>query len=210
MVRMGARDVQSESDVQGSQRPLPGLYHVVVKDALAEWKVDADNGGKTWEECEEDNAERLNILFEVLAGTTPGQEGREIRERFYVSEKAMPRLTRLALATGLLLPGEGEKEVVFAESVGRQCVVELVPNKYKDRDGNDKETVQVAFLGIWSLVNPEVKDVPKDEAAIRGEGAGEKKQAAGAPSAAATEAASSAVATTGTDDAGQDEDWSDL
>jgi len=152
---MGAKQVQSEDDIQGNARPLPGRYHVIVKHA-------------------DDSFEKFDkviVEFEVLAGTTPGQEGRLITEFFATSEKALPRLQRLALCLGLLAPGEEEKEVEFAEAEGRQLVIEVEDNEYekKDEDGNKKTVkgVRVGFLGMWSLNNKAVSDVPKNRDALK-------------------------------------------
>lgn len=155
MVRMGAKTVQSEDDIQGNARPLPGRYHAIVKHA-------------------DDSFEKFDkviVEFQVLAGTTPGQEDRCISEFFATTEKAMPRLQRLALCTGLLNPGEEEKDISFSEAEGRQLVIEVEENRYEKDDGNGgKKTVEgvrVGFLGMWSLNNKAVEDVPKNQEAIK-------------------------------------------
>lgn len=155
MVTMGAEGVQSENDIEGQQRPLPGQYHVVVKDAT---EKSAD---------ERRNHDQVILDFEVLMGTTPGQEGRTITEYFAVTEKAVCRLQKLALCLGLLKPGEEERDVDFAAAAGRQLVIAIEENKYKTKDGQEKEGVRVGFLGFWSLDNKEVADVPKDAEAIK-------------------------------------------
>lgn len=58
MVCLGAKNVQSEDDIQGNARPLPGRYHVIVKE------VDESL----------EKIEKIIVEFEVLAGTTPGQD----------------------------------------------------------------------------------------------------------------------------------------
>jgi hypothetical protein len=159
MVALGAKHVESEDDIQGNARPLPGRYHVVVKDV-----------NETFEKFD-----KVIIEFEVLAGTTPGQEGRVVTEFFATSEKALSRLQRLAIVLGLLKPGEEEKEIEFSDAISTQLVIEVEENQY-EKDGKTIKTVRVAYLGMWSLNNKAVGDVPKDgEAAKLAEGNGKKE-----------------------------------
>lgn len=155
MVKMGAKQVQSEDDIQGNARPLPGRYHAMIKHA-------------------DDSFEKFDkviVEFEVLAGTTPGQEGRTHTEFYSCTEKALPRLQRLALCIGLLQPGEEEKEVEFSEAEGKQLVIEVEENEYEkeDKEGNKKtqKGVRLSFLGMWSLHNKAVSDVPKNRDALK-------------------------------------------
>jgi len=145
MVRMGAKDVRSEDDISGFQRPLPGRYHVVVK-----------NVDESFEKFD-----KVIVDFEVLAGTVPNQEGRELPEFFSCTDKAIPRLQRLALCLGLLTPGEPDRDVEFADAVGRDLVIEVEENNYKDRSGKEVNGVRVGYLGMWSTGNEAVADVPK-------------------------------------------------
>jgi len=145
MVRMGAKDVKSEDDISGFQRPLPGRYHVVVK------HVD-----ETFEKFD-----KVLIDFEILSGTVPDQQGRELTEFFACTEKAIPRLQRLALCLGLLQPGEPDRDVEFADAVGRDLVIEVEEHNYKDKSGKEVNGVRVGYLGMWSTGNEAVADVPK-------------------------------------------------
>ena len=145
MVRIGAQQVKSEDDISGYQKPLPGRYHVVVK------HVD-----ESFEKFD-----KVIIDFEVLAGTVPGMEGREVTEFFACSEKALPRLQRLALCLGLLTPGEADKDVEFGDGVGRDLVIEVEENKYTDKQGKEVNGVRIGYLGMWSTGNEAVADVPK-------------------------------------------------
>jgi hypothetical protein len=142
-------DIGSEDDLKGQNAPLAGRYHVVVHE------ID-----DTFERYD-----KLIVTFKVLAGTTPEQEGKTHREFFSMSEKAMVRVKKLCLVTGVIKPGV-KAEVDFRDLIGRQLVIELVDHEYEDRDGNKKETVQIAFLGMWSLSHADASDVPKDTEAI--------------------------------------------
>lgn len=154
MVMLGATNVQSEDDIQGNARPLPGRYHAIVKE------VDESM----------EKVDKIIIEFEVLAGTTPGQEGRVVTEYFAVTEKAISRLTRLALVLGLLNPGEEERDVAFSDAIGRDLVIEVEPNEYTNKEGKEVKTVRVTYLGFWSTGNEAVADVPKYSGGDGGDG----------------------------------------
>lgn len=145
MVMLGATNVQSEDDIQGNARPLPGRYHAIVKE------VDESM----------EKVDKIIVEFEVLAGTTPGQEGRVVTEYFAVTEKAIPRLQRLAVTLGLLKPGEDDRNVLFSDAIGRDLVIEVEPNEYTNKEGKEVKTVRVTYLGFWSTGNKAVADVPK-------------------------------------------------
>ena len=167
MVKLGAKTIQSEDDIQGNSRPLPGRYHAVIKDVLYQCKS-AEEKWVEIDESESDAAQRIRFAFEVLNGTVPGQEGREVEDDFYLSEKAIQRLQRLALCVNLIDPGAEESEILFSESVGRQLVIEVDEEPYKDKaTGVEKKKTKLTFLGMWSLSNKAVEDVPKNLEAIR-------------------------------------------
>ena len=167
MVKLGAKTIQSEDDIQGNSRPLPGRYHAVIKDVLYQCKS-AEEKWVEIDESESDAAQRIRFAFEVLNGTVPGQEGREVEDDFYLSEKAIQRLQRLALCVNLIDPGAEESEILFSESVGRQLVIEVDEEPYKDKaTGVEKKKTKLTFLGMWSLSNKAVEDVPKNQDAIK-------------------------------------------
>ena len=148
MVRIGANNVKSEDDISGYQKPLPGRYHVVVKHVDESFE----------------RFDKIVVDFEVLAGTVPDQQGRELSEFFACTDKAIPRLQRLALCVGLLQPGEPEADVEFTDAVGRDLVIEVEAGEYeKVQDGKKvkKEKTALTYLGMWSTANEAVKDVPK-------------------------------------------------
>jgi hypothetical protein len=145
---MGAKDVKSEDDIGGYEKPKPGFYHVVIK------HVD-----ESFEKFD-----KIVIDFEVLAGTVPNMEGREVSEFFACSDKAISRLQRLALCVGLLNPGEPDRDVEFTDAVGRDLVIEVEDSEYeKMEDGKKvkKKKTALTYLGMWSTGNKEVADVPK-------------------------------------------------
>ena len=155
MVKMGATDVRSEDDVQGTKFPKPGRYHVVVQ------RVDESF----------EKSDKIIVTFAVLAGTLPGQEDSEITEWFSTNEKALPRVKRFALADCVLKPGDEEREVTFAAAKGRDLVVEVEENFYTTKGGVAKKGVRIPWVSFWSTQNPAVADVPKNEDALKLHGA---------------------------------------
>ena len=110
----------------------------------------------------------LEVDFQILNGTTPGQTGKDTRLFLsYVGENdaktkaCLNRLTRLAMCVGVIRPGQCI-EPNWDEAVGRELVIEVEAREY-EQDGQKKQSSQVSFLGFWSLGNPDVADVPKDD-----------------------------------------------
>lgn len=142
------QDGQPDGPGEGMS-PKPGRYHVVVLDVV---------------ECEDKFPDKIIITFMVLAGTSADQKYLVVREFFATSKKAIPRLQRLALSVGLIRPNAPKQEVHFKNAVGRDLVIEVETNKWKDKtSGEEKTSMRVAFLGFWSTGNPEVSDVPKGQ-----------------------------------------------
>lgn len=155
MVSLNAANVKSEDDISGNNRPLPGRYHAVVNAAAEKASKKKGTMG-------------LEMEFQVLAGTTPGQEGRTI-PLFLAYEgadesktrKCLERVTRVALCSGILQPGES-KEVDWDDAIGREMVIEIDNQEYETTGGEKRQGAQVSYLGFWSLGNQAVADVPKD------------------------------------------------
>jgi len=123
MVALTADKGGDVNDYRGGDRPKPGIYHVVVKSA--EETVSKQKGTQGYK-----------VEFEVLAGTVPGQEGKELDETFWVTDKAVGRLIALALASGVMKPGESADSDVLLETPGHQLVIEVEEQDYEDKDGN--------------------------------------------------------------------------
>jgi len=117
MVALTADKGGDVNDYRGGDRPKPGIYHVVVKSA--EETVSKQKGTQGYK-----------VEFEVLAGTVPGQEGKELDETFWVTDKAVGRLIALALASGVMKPGESADSDVLLETPGHQLVIEVEEQDY--------------------------------------------------------------------------------
>lgn len=82
--------VETGWNPDGFNGPAAGRYHAVVV------KVDEDGGERG----------EMIVDFEVLAGSTPNQEGLKHREYFQKTIKAMSRIHTLAIALGMITPDE--------------------------------------------------------------------------------------------------------
>lgn len=163
MVMLNAENAKSEDDFSGNARPLPGRYHAVINHAEEKSSKKKGTPG-------------LELEFQVLADgiapdgktKTSGQANRTIPLFLsYVgsddakTQTCINRVCRLALACGVLNPGEA-KEPDWNEAIGRELVIEVENQKYTDNAGAEKEGSQVSFMGFWSLGNKEVANVPRD------------------------------------------------
>lgn len=140
-ISLSAKGAKSESDV-GSSKPAAGRYLVMIKAVDETYEKD----------------DKIHVDFQVLAGNVPEQRGKILTEYFSTSDKAIPRLIRLALCTALLQPGE-VKDVSFMPAIGRVLFIEVEDNNYKNKNGEDVESVRVSFAGMWSVGNPDVADL---------------------------------------------------
>lgn len=152
MVQCNAGAATSSDDFRGGGRPVSGRYHVIINAGTEIVSKDKGTPG-------------TEIEVQVLAGTVPGQEGTTLPETFWHTPKALDRLLAFAMACGALRPGQN-RDLTGPDYNGLQLVVEVEPWKYTDSDGNEKETVQIAYNGFWEVGHPEVKDVLKDQAAL--------------------------------------------
>lgn len=148
-----ADDVRGEEDLKGWENPLPGRYHVKV-DEVDDTFRDADS---------------LVVVFTILAGTTPGQEGKQFKEFIGVQGKAAKRSLRFARAVDLIQSSDLGKpaRIDFKKTEGRQLVVDVEPHSYTNRKGKSVDTVRVEFMGFHSVFSPAVESVPKDEDALK-------------------------------------------
>ena len=151
MVSLGK--VDSAEDLKGGGLPLPGWYHVVVASAVEEVKAKAAGGESHY----------VEVGFEILAGTTPGQEGKKFREKLYLTEKAEKRLWALGMATRLLNDSHYGKPLEMEESalIGLQCCVKVDARNYTDSNGQEKQGIQVGFLDFHDVAAEEVANCPK-------------------------------------------------
>lgn len=163
MVMLNAETAHSEDDFSGNSKPEAGRYHVAVN--AAEEKG-SKNKGTPGVEIE------FQVIYEGLKPDgkthTVGQAGKTIQSFLsYVgsddakTKTCIDQVTRLALCCGILRPGEA-KEPDWNEAIGRELVIEVAAEKYKDKNDVERTGLAVPFMGFWSLGNKAVLNVPKD------------------------------------------------
>lgn len=148
---LDATGVQSESDIQGRQRPEEGSYHGIVE------SIDAS----------QEKHDAVIAVLTVLAGNVPRQEGRQLHHMMFLDDDGgyTEQHLRFALATGVIKPGE-KKEPNWHDAEGAQVIFGVEKRKSKK---NDKLYVQVSNYGLdlWSLDNPDAPEIPRDHMAAR-------------------------------------------
>jgi hypothetical protein len=148
-------DWDDEFDPEAIDRigPEEGCYHFAVV------AVDED-GGRSGE---------MILDLEVLAGTTPGQEGRVHREYLTRTIKAMKRFHSLAIALGFVtvdqlkaMKESGERPAYdFTKAVGRQICAEIVSDTYQG-----KTKLKCGF-NFYHPTHPRVEKWPKNAAMLK-------------------------------------------
>lgn len=137
--------------------PAAGKYHVCIV------KVDED-GGKNGE---------MIVDYEVLAGSTPGQEGLVHRDYFSKKIKAMGRIHQLAMACHMITAqqindlkekGQSPSYDFVNDAVGKHIHVDLQDDEY-----NGKIRVKCGF-GIFAVDDPKVASWPKNHGMLKSAG----------------------------------------
>ena len=132
----------------GFNSPAAGRYHVVVA------KIDEDGGEKG----------EMVVDFEVVAGTTPNQEGLKHREYFQKTIKAMSRIHTLAMALGMITPDELKRcqaegrspSYDFEAQKGKHLCIGLVDDEYNGK------VRQKANYELFHIASQKVANWPKN------------------------------------------------
>lgn len=152
----------------GTYLKEPGTYHCIVMETNEQPSTKAGA-----------LIDGFQVKFAALAGTTSGQEKKEIELIFWnakltdtekqqaMSEKKQNRFLE---AVGLLdRHQEGELEIELNQAVGRQCVMTLVYKQKKNEKGeyvDDTTGLQLSYADIFHIDDPEAASFPKNEKAI--------------------------------------------
>lgn len=150
---MGIELALSEVDmdeVGGQAKAAPGYYHAYIPDLK-------EDGGKKGE---------MQVWFQILRGTTPGQEGIEHREQLSRQPTKWPirKMTALAIACGLTSKEELDRmkadnqrpEIDFTQCIGRQVCLHL-----EQSTGSDGNTyIGLHFDEIWHPFDKRAARVP--------------------------------------------------
>lgn len=179
MPTLQKKDYKGLDEVGGRAKPVGGFYHVAVHN---------------WDEKME-KKDQVVAEFQVLAGTTPGQEGKVLADFIGMkkndgsddSENFDARLRKILVSGGVIALNDAIDRDVTNEITGKQMVIEVEERPYKGSDGKDKTFTGIANFGrnIWPIGDPAVAHVPLHAGALalRGQSAAPVQQAA-APSAA--------------------------
>lgn len=158
----------SDTEGRGGLVDKAGFYHVVVNDlTLFE---------------EEGKAKNVRVDMQVLNGTDQTQIGKMIFHRVYLNRKDGDALTkgskaittRLFIGFGLLPKDAAEAETVkwpFSQLKGAQAVVEIKPETYEDRNGDERTDFRIPFGNVYRFEDEKVADVPVDREALELAGA---------------------------------------
>lgn len=166
--------------------PVPGRYHVVLQESNQIQPTGKDP--------------QAVVEFHVLKGTTPGQEGTIHSAFLYVNDKPMnvAKLVKLAMVVGLMGPNEDidvdDFGAFFSRAKGRQLVIEIFEDRWEedDPDSPTKKKPRTALkigstgkdkksMGMWPIGDPDVADVPLDQAMLAAAASGPPAHAVPAP-----------------------------
>ncbi len=133
--------------------PEPGVYHVKLV------KVESIDDG--------DHTPSENLSFSILAGNVSGQGGKTFTERLYLrgsddnkTRKAIARAMGFGKRMGVYTKADAEagRPIELERAVGKEFIVELNPDAYVDKNGNDRTAVRLSYMGIWGLDHPDAPE----------------------------------------------------
>lgn len=151
---------------EGGALKQAGTYHVVV------------NKVAEGESIKGTPIDGLTVVFEVMGGTSEGQQGKTHTESFFLPtlqdtkpEMKLRRFTAMAIAGNVLKPEQlgTDADIPFIEMIGHQMLVKF--NHQMEKDGNgdytiETEYLQVAYSDLFHVDDPAVKDIPKNADAL--------------------------------------------
>lgn len=145
-------DEVDTKQVGGFEKVSPGFYHAYITDV-------EEQGGKKGE---------MVVYFQILRGTTPGQEGISHREQFSREPKQTPikKVLALAIACGLTtrdeldrMKDEGRRpELEFTQCIGRQVCLHLEPSTGTD----GKSYFGMHWDEVWHPFDKRASKIPLD------------------------------------------------
>jgi hypothetical protein len=143
----------SAADLEGDSNPPPGKYHARIEDV----------------QQVSDQTSYLKVRLALLAGTNPDGVGCTLYERFYLSEKARPRVANLVRRLKMIGDDAfgGSTTVDLGQAIGQQLIVQVIEEEYPTKDGGKGKRAKLSFAGFWNLADERVKDVPRDASAVR-------------------------------------------
>jgi hypothetical protein len=135
----------SLDDFEQSGPVPPGKYHAKIL------KIEAKD------------SKYFAFTFLILAGKNAEAVDMKHVERLYWSDAAAPRRKGWANRLGLLTEnGLGRRVPIdWRNAIDKECVIEIHAEKFKDKNGDEKTSSKVTYLGIWSADDERVRDVPR-------------------------------------------------
>lgn len=137
--------------------PEPGIYYAKLVNVESK-----DDGEHTPSE---------NLSFQVLGGTVTGQQGKRLTERLYLSgrdddktKKAIHRIMGFAKRMGIYTEADAKalKPIEFEKAIGKEFILDVQADSYQDKmTGETKESVRLAYMGIWRSDHPDAPQCPK-------------------------------------------------
>ena len=137
----------------------PGRYHVMVA-------VVDENGGY-------DNASVV-VDFDILAGTTPDQEGKQHREYLDRTTKSgTGKAMSFYCAVGITSEAELEKckeekrnpVIDTTLAVGRQCCIEIQKEEWNDKKSGEPKSANKIGFRYFPVDSPKAAGIPISQAA---------------------------------------------
>lgn len=162
-------DYNDPKDLDAFDFVKGGQYHAVITEMNLNPVVRVgDNKGNP--------IDGIEVSYQILNGTTPGQRGKSLTEVLYAPSDTQKdggkfckkRLAKFGLATGLISPAQlGQRiSINWEAAVGRQIVIHVAEREYTKRDGTKGVGSQLDGLHMYAVTDPVAQAVPKDAEAL--------------------------------------------
>lgn len=155
---MGTVSYTTGNDMSGGKYlDTPGEFHMIIE-------------GVAWPPVDKDGCELVKRLFDlkvkVLAGPS-GSEGKEWTIKFWKpgdSEFKQKLVDRALMACGFVMPGQTNTDVNIDtdEFAGRQLLCKIT------RQEDNEKYLNLDYLNIFHVDDPEAASYPRDAEAIAG------------------------------------------
>lgn len=153
-MKLDAKNVTGTADVVGGAKPMAGRYLAIVTEVDdSRTKKDGTPGNSTV------------VSWEILGGTTPGQEGRKLTQYLHLNDSGeeTDKHLRFALATGILEPGKARDDIdLESEGPNKLAVIEVA--EFPTKDGKKDRGIGDYGMAIWHLKDKDAEPVLKIKA----------------------------------------------
>lgn len=149
-------EFDSPAALDAGGHPLAGAYHAIINGPPNMSVLDKD---KNPLEC-------FEVTFQMICGTTPGQERTQLRERFFFPKPNQKdggsfcrrRLTKLALAAGIIRNADLGKriQIDWADLEGMQVVLKVKERKWTNDKGETGTAAELEGMHLYHPLDPRV------------------------------------------------------